>query len=96
MVFGFVRAVIDELPVLNIPPKLELTVIVNDCAPEGVAPLNAAEKLPPAPVTATEPTVGPPVNPNVQFVRASEKVMVNAVGLTAVYARLEGAGGVTV
>jgi hypothetical protein len=28
VVFGFVRAVIDELPVLKIPPKLELTVIV--------------------------------------------------------------------
>ena len=43
VVFGFVRAVIDEFPVLNIPPKLELTVIVNDCAPEGVTPVNAAE-----------------------------------------------------
>lgn len=28
-VLGFVCAVIDELPVLNIPPKLALTVIVK-------------------------------------------------------------------
>jgi hypothetical protein len=40
--------------------------------------------------------VGPPVNPNEQFARASENVMVNAVGLTAVYARFEGEGGDTV
>ena len=59
--------------------------------------MNAARKLPTGPsVTATDPTVGPPVNPNVQFAKASEKVIVNAVGLTAVYARLEGGGGVTV
>jgi hypothetical protein len=36
------------------------------------------------------------VNPNVQFAKASENVIVNAVGLTAVYPRLEGEGGVTV
>jgi len=43
VVLGLVRATIDELPVLKIPPKLELTVIVNDCAPAGVTPLNAPE-----------------------------------------------------
>ena len=96
VVLGFVRATIDELPVLKIPPKLELTVIVNDLIPAGVTPVKAAEKLPAVPVTATDPTVGPFVNPNVQFAKASENVMVKAVGLTAVYARLEGAGGVTV
>jgi hypothetical protein len=36
------------------------------------------------------------VNPNVHPARASEKVIVKAVGLSGVYARLEGAGGVTV
>ena len=96
VVLGFVRASIYELSVLKIPPKLELTVIVKALIPAGVTPVNAAEKLPFPPVTATDPTVGPPVNPNVQFAKASENVMVNAVGLTAVYARLEGEGGVTV
>jgi len=40
--------------------------------------------------------VGAPVNPNVHPARASENVIVNAVGLSGVYARFEGAGGVTV
>jgi hypothetical protein len=43
VVLGFVRATIDELPVLKIPPKLELTVIVNDLIPAGVTSVNAAE-----------------------------------------------------
>ena len=73
-----------------------MTVIVNDLIPAGVTPVNAAEKLPAVPVTATDPTVGPFVKPNVQFAKASEKVMVNAVGLTGVYARFDGEGGVTV
>ena len=47
-------------------------------------------------MTATDPTAGAPVNPNVQFARASEKVMVNDVGLSAEYARFDGDGGVTV
>jgi hypothetical protein len=85
------------LPVLKIPPKLELTKILNPLIPGGVTPVNAARKLPTgASVTTTDPTVGAPVNPNEQFAKACENVIVNAVGLTAVYARLEGAGGVTV
>jgi hypothetical protein len=43
VVLGLVRAVMDEFPVLVIPPKLELTVIVNACALAGVTPVYAAE-----------------------------------------------------
>ena len=74
-----------------------MTVIVNDWALDGVTPVKAAEKLPAVPVTATDPTTaGTLVNPNVQLASASENVMVNAVGLTGVYARFDGEGGVTV